>query len=543
MKWSALSSTAHVAVGGQGAVPVIHLAGELDARCAHGVLDMMAQARRAGGDRLVVEASRVTYCTIASARALYEAQTNLRACGVRLELRAPHSAMRQVLESTGLSLCDERERPPTPPQAHVEELTEALDAATSIAGTRMGMAQLLDRDAQALRLVAHVGLGARFTAFFETAGYGETGAGDVQLTRPVFSEDVTADERYGGSPELAAMLEAGIGSCASAPVTTSTGQLLGVVTAYRPEAGTWSTAQREGLLRLRVQQESDDPGAPSARAPGAAATSPGSPGREREREETMRLLRRLAALPDSDPERARLRTQVIEDHMNYARHLARRYVRAHHAAGEDFEQVAYLGLVKAVDNFDPEYGTGFLGYATPMILGEIKRHFRDGTWAVHVPRHLQELTAAMYKAKDALRTELGREPTVRELAARLDVGEDDVVQALDAADAYRTASLDRPVGEGEGSASLGELLGSEDPGFEHAVNHEVLRGLMAELSERDKKILLMRYFRGMTQHEIGAVIGTSQMQVSRLLTKIIARLRDGFFPDDDEAESTADAGR
>jgi RNA polymerase sigma-B factor len=540
MKWSALSSTAHVAVGGEGVVPVIHLAGELDAHCAHGVLDMMAQARRAGGDRLVVEASRVTYCTIASARALYEAQTNLRACGVRMEVRAPHSAMRQVLESTGLSLCDEREHTQTPLQAHVEELTEALDAALSIAGTRMGIAQFLDRDAQALRLVAHVGLGARFTAFFETAGYGETGTDNVQLTRPVISEDVAVDERYDGSPELAAMLEAGIGSCASVPVTTPTGHLLGVVTTYRPEAGTWNTAQREGLLRLCARRKSDDPDAPSAPARGAAATSPG---RAREREETMRLLRRLAALPGTDPERARLRTQVIEEHMNYARHLARRYVRAHRAAGEDFEQVAYLGLVKAVDNFDPEYGTGFLGYATPMILGEIKRHFRDGTWAVHVPRHLQELTAAMYKAKDALRTELGREPTVRELAARLDVGEDDVVQALDAADAYRTASLDRPVGEAEGSASLGELLGSEDPGFEHAVNHEVLRGLMAELSERDKKILLMRYFRGMTQHEIGAVIGTSQMQVSRLLTKIIARLRDGFFPEDDEAWRTADSGR
>lgn len=250
--------------------------------------------------------------------------------------------------------------------------------------------------------------------------------------------------------------------------------------------------------------------------------------RRHERAETMRALERMARLATGELERARLRDQVIADHMNYARHLAHRYTGRRVQMGEDLEQVAYLGLVKAVDNFDPAHSAGFLAYATPMILGEIRRHFRDGTWAVHVPRGMQELTGAMYRAKDELRTELGREATVGELADRLDVEEDVLVAAMDAAGAYRTASLDLPVRNDQDATPLGELIGAEDPGFERAVNHEVLRTLIPELSERDKQILLMRFFRNMTQAEIGEHIGISQMQVSRLINKIIARLRDGF---------------
>ena len=249
-------------------------------------------------------------------------------------------------------------------------------------------------------------------------------------------------------------------------------------------------------------------------------------GREAQRAETMQVLRRMAALPEG-PERRRLRDEIVEDHMAYARHIARRY-STRGSTTEDFEQVAYLGLVKAVDNFDPEHGTGFLGYATPMIVGEIKRYFRDATWSVHVPRHMQELTGAMHKAADALTTELGRSPTVRELAERMEVETEEIVEALDASEAYRTASLDRPVGVEQDSACLGDLIGDDDPGYEAAVDHEVLRGLISELGERDRRILSMRYFRGMTQSEIGDRLGISQMQVSRLITKIHNRLRDGF---------------
>jgi RNA polymerase sigma-B factor len=249
--------------------------------------------------------------------------------------------------------------------------------------------------------------------------------------------------------------------------------------------------------------------------------------REAQRAETMRVLRRMVALPVDDPERVRLRDEVVEDHMPYARHIARRYGRRG-VTDEDFEQVAYLGLVKAVENFDPEYGTGFLAYATPMIVGEIKRYFRDATWDVHVPRRMQELTGSLHKAMGALTSKLGREPTVAELAAHVGVEAEEVIEALDAAEAYSTASLDLPVGQDQDSASVGDLIGGDDPGFELAVDREVLRGLVGGLSARDKRILLLRFFRGMTQSEIGEELGISQMQVSRLITRILNQLRDGF---------------
>jgi RNA polymerase sigma-B factor len=163
-----------------------------------------------------------------------------------------------------------------------------------------------------------------------------------------------------------------------------------------------------------------------------------------------------------------------------------------------------------------------------MIVGEIKRYYRDATWCVHVPRHMQEVTGALHRAADGLTVELGRSPTVAELAERLGVGRDEVVEALDAAEAYRTASLDHPVGFDEDGACLGDLLGDEDPGFALTVDRQVLRGLVTRLGERDKRILLMRFFRGMTQAQIGAEIGISQMQVSRLLAKILTDLRAGF---------------
>jgi RNA polymerase sigma-B factor len=242
---------------------------------------------------------------------------------------------------------------------------------------------------------------------------------------------------------------------------------------------------------------------------------------------TMRVLRRMVSLPSEDPERTRLRDEVVEDHMPYARHIARRY-RDRGAAAEDFEQVAYLGLVKAVDNFDPEHGTGFLGYATPMIVGEIKRYFRDATWSVHVPRHMQEVTGALHKAAEEMTAERGRAPTIPELAVRLGTSQDEIVEALDASEAYRTASLDHLAGYEDDGASLGEMMGGEDPGFDLAVDREVLRGLVCKLGERDKRILLMRYFRNMTQSEIGEELGISQMQVSRLIARILGELRVGF---------------
>jgi len=266
----------------------------------------------------------------------------------------------------------------------------------------------------------------------------------------------------------------------------------------------------------------------------AAAPDPAPPavreptGREEQRAATMKVLRYMSTLAPDDPERIRLRAEVVEDHMPYARHLAHRYARSG-VSEEDFEQVAYLGLVKAVDNFDPEYGTGFLGYATPMIVGEIKRYFRDTTWSVHVPRRMQELSGALRKAVEAMTSELGREPTVLELAGRLEATEEEIVHAIEASEAYTTASLDHPVGEeSDGGAPLGDLLGDRDPAFDLMIDRQVLKELVAKLGERDKRILLMRYFRGMTQAEIGEELGVSQMQISRLLTRILRELRAGF---------------
>ena len=276
-----------------------------------------------------------------------------------------------------------------------------------------------------------------------------------------------------------------------------------------------------------TDEPSSGPAMPET-APGSPETAPAERAdRTEQRAETMRVLTRMAALPADDPERARLRDEVVEDHMPYARHIAQRY-GGRGASGEDFEQVAYLGLVKAVDNFDPEHGTGFLGYATPMIIGEIKRYFRDATWGVHVPRRMQELSGALRKATDTLTHDLGREPTIAELARHLGAEPEEIVEAIDAAGAYTTASLDHPVNSEEQGASLLDFMGEEDAGFDAVIDHQVLTELLTRLGERDKRILLMRYFRGMTQAEIGEELGVSQMQISRLLSRILKELRAGF---------------
>jgi len=251
-----------------------------------------------------------------------------------------------------------------------------------------------------------------------------------------------------------------------------------------------------------------------------------SPHAER-RAETMRVFHLMKQLAPDDPERARLRDSVIEDHMPYARHIASRYAGRGEAV-DDFVQVAYVGLVKAADNFDPDYGTAFLGYATPMIIGEIKRYFRDATWDVHVPRRMQELSGALRKATETLTHDLSRSPTMVELAERLNATPEEITEAMDAAEAYTTASLDRPVQSDAESAPLAEFLGGEDPRFDAVVDREVLKPLLAQLDERDKRILMMRFFRGMSQSDIGEQLGVSQMQVSRLLARILEQLRVGF---------------
>jgi RNA polymerase sigma-B factor len=250
--------------------------------------------------------------------------------------------------------------------------------------------------------------------------------------------------------------------------------------------------------------------------------------RARERAAARAALLRLKKMSPDDSEYEALREYVISEYMSYARYIAGKF-RLRGESLTDLEQVAYLGLVKSVDNYDPEYGTTFLTYATPMISGEIKRHFRDTSWDVHVPRSMQELSTAVRAAEEELTQLTGSPPTAAEVGRRLNLSADEVADAYEAVAAYSAASLDVPVAMPDGAgASLGELLGDEDPEFDKVVDREALKPLLDRLSARDKRILLMRFFRNMSQAEIGAELGVSQMQVSRLLSRILGDLRKGI---------------
>jgi RNA polymerase sigma-B factor len=259
--------------------------------------------------------------------------------------------------------------------------------------------------------------------------------------------------------------------------------------------------------------------------------------RAEHRAEIHRRFELLAACEPATARHRTLRDELIAEHMNYARYVASRFSVPADTA-EDLEQVAYLALIKAVDNFDPARGTAFLGYLTPMVAGEIKRYFRDSTWDVHVPRRMQELSLALHGAPaEQLERRLGRSPTIAELAEHLGAQPEEIVEAFDASAAYSATSLERPLVPGdEQGASLGETLGGDDDAYEWVVDREALKPLLAALPEKDKRILLMRFFRGMTQSQIGAELGVSQMQVSRYLTRILGTLRDAVLVEDDGGE-------
>jgi len=241
------------------------------------------------------------------------------------------------------------------------------------------------------------------------------------------------------------------------------------------------------------------------------------------------MFARMAELPESDPERARLRDALVEIHLPLAEHLARRF--GHRGEPhDDLVQVANIGLIKAVDRFEVARGLEFSTYATPTIVGEVKRHFRDKTWAIRVPRRLQELRLAMSTATADLAQKLGRSPTVAELAERLGVGEDDVIEALEAGGAYSTVPLDGGDDEDSPGPSLGDTLGVEEGAFETVENIASLKPLLADLPPRERRILVLRFFEGRTQSEIAAELGISQMHVSRLLSRSLGSLRDQLQP-------------
>jgi RNA polymerase sigma-B factor len=236
----------------------------------------------------------------------------------------------------------------------------------------------------------------------------------------------------------------------------------------------------------------------------------------------QQLFRQMVALPADAPRQRALRSRLVEMHIPLAIYFARRYT----GRGEPFDdlvQAASLGLVKAVDRFDPDRGVAFSTFAAPTILGEIRRHFRDRTWPVHVQRSLQVRTGEVDCCVRELSQQLGRSPTVAELSARAGLSQEQVLDSLTCSAAYRAASLAAPVGE---HRTLGDRLGGEDPAYERVDTHETLGAAVARLPERERRILQLRFFGNMTQAQIAERLGISQMHVSRLLRRTLSQLRD-----------------
>jgi RNA polymerase sigma-B factor len=232
------------------------------------------------------------------------------------------------------------------------------------------------------------------------------------------------------------------------------------------------------------------------------------------------LLRRCK---DGDPS---AREALITRFMPLARRLARRYERTSEQM-DDLVQVAYVGLVKAVDRFDPDRGVAFTSFAVPTILGELRRHFRDAGWAVHVPRGLQERTRDLAEAQRVLTTKTGRAPTVDDLAEHMELSREAVLDALLAAAAYDTDSFDVPRRSADGeTGNLLELIGDEDPAIEGAEDKAAVFAALPQLPPREREVLFLRFGGDMTQTEIAQRIGVSQMQVSRLLARSLQRLRE-----------------
>ncbi|GAA1916213.1 RNA polymerase sigma factor SigF [Streptantibioticus ferralitis] len=232
----------------------------------------------------------------------------------------------------------------------------------------------------------------------------------------------------------------------------------------------------------------------------------------------------LSRLPEGSSEREELRNRLVQMHLPLVEHLARRF-RNRGEPLDDLTQVATIGLIKSVNRFDPDRGVEFSTYATPTVVGEIKRHFRDKGWAVRVPRRLQELRLALTTATGELSQEHGRAPTVHELAEHLKISEEEVLEGLESANAYSTLSLDVPDTDDE-SPAVADTLGAEDDALEGVEYRESLKPLLEQLPPREKKILLLRFFGNMTQSQIAQEVGISQMHVSRLLARTLAQLRD-----------------
>ncbi|MET9030746.1 RNA polymerase sigma factor SigF [Nocardia sp. NPDC004168] len=249
---------------------------------------------------------------------------------------------------------------------------------------------------------------------------------------------------------------------------------------------------------------------------------------------------KMAAMDEGDPHRAALREEVTRRCLPLAEHIARKFS----GRGENYEdllQIARVGLVLAVDRFDVSRGSSFLGFAVPTIMGEVRRHFRDNTWSLRVPRRLKEIQLRVGPATETLSHRLGRMPTAREIAEELDVDLGEVTQALIAGNAYQANSLDAAGREeGDGAPqSLADTLGSEEPCYDLLEQAMAVRPLIAELPPRDRQVLVMRFYESRTQSQIAEELGVSQMQVSRILARILKDLRERALGPEELVSSAA----
>jgi RNA polymerase sigma-B factor len=250
------------------------------------------------------------------------------------------------------------------------------------------------------------------------------------------------------------------------------------------------------------------------------------------------LLVRFRALPRDSQERAAACEIIVARYERLVRSCVRQY-RGSPEPVEDLMQVGYVGLLKAINNFDPSFGSSLSAYAAPCISGEIKRHFRDKRWQVHVRRSAQELLLELRKATESLTHTLGRQPNDDELIERLGCTSADLLEARQADMVFSAYSLDAPLSDRDDPAQLGDVLGDDDPDMEHTIDMEAVSTHWDELPEREQRILVMRFYGNLTQAEIGARLGISQMHVSRLLTRALAHLRNRLLDTTDDVLVTS----
>ncbi|OEJ36042.1 RNA polymerase subunit sigma [Streptomyces subrutilus] len=264
------------------------------------------------------------------------------------------------------------------------------------------------------------------------------------------------------------------------------------------------------------------------------------------RELSKVFFQRLRSLTEGTAEYQYVRNTLIEMNASLVQYAVRRFRTREGCDIEDIVQVGTIGLIKAIDRFDPARENEFSTLAMPYITGEIKRHFRDTSWAVRVPRRLQELRIDIAKAKESLTSELDRSPTVADLADHLGLSEEEVIEGLFAANAHTSGSLDAPQaapyeyggGQTEGH-TLAEVMGEDEPAMELVEDIQTLAPLLERLSERERRMLGMRFGQELTQAQIGAALGISQMQVSRVLNRILGHLRDSMLEDGPQATGRA----